>query len=119
MTTWPPGLYPGAPMTEAEWLASNDPETMLSSLGKARDRKLRLFACACCRRLWDEIGETAGRRKVTITEMYADGAVIEEQFLAAFPVGGPRGDRQSAWHLLRWATNALGVIFGVIAWRLT
>jgi hypothetical protein len=48
-------------MTEAEWLAFEAPQTMLSFLLNedlrrhprypATDRKLRLFACACCRLL--------------------------------------------------------------------
>ena len=39
-------------MTEAEWVEATDPTPMLEFLrGKASDRKRRLFACSCCRRL--------------------------------------------------------------------
>ncbi|MCE9561085.1 MAG: hypothetical protein K8U57_03420 [Planctomycetes bacterium] len=40
-------------MTEAEWLKAKSPTPMLGYLeGKASERKLRLFAVACCRRHW-------------------------------------------------------------------
>lgn len=70
-------------MTEAEWLASTDPRPMLEFLrGKASDRKLRLFACACCRRIWGWLGEKS-RHAIEVTERYLEGrASLEELHLA-------------------------------------
>jgi hypothetical protein len=60
-------------MTEAEWLACEDPEPMLAFLrGKASDRKLRLFSIACCRRVWDWLGEES-QRALDVMERYLDG----------------------------------------------
>jgi hypothetical protein len=52
-------------MTEAEWLACKEPQPMLAYLkgiseregpsGRALRRKLRLFAVACCRRVWERV----------------------------------------------------------------
>jgi hypothetical protein len=61
-------------MTEAEWLASADPTPMLEYLrDKASDRKLRLFACACCRLVWQRLMDERSRRAVAVGEDYADG----------------------------------------------
>jgi len=38
-------------MTEQEWLEATDPEPMLACLRATSDRKLRLFAVACLRRV--------------------------------------------------------------------
>jgi hypothetical protein len=62
------------PMTEGEWLDCPDPERLLMVvLGETfPPRKVRLFACACCRRWWREIPEQPGRRAVEVAERFAD-----------------------------------------------
>jgi hypothetical protein len=63
-------------MTEAEWLACAEPRRMLEHLRrKARHRKLRLFACACCRRAWHRITHPFSREAVEVAERYADRQV--------------------------------------------
>ena len=44
-------------MTEAEWLACDDPDRMLDSRERRQHsgRKLNLLACACCRRAIDRL----------------------------------------------------------------
>jgi hypothetical protein len=72
-------------MTASEWRACTDPLAMLEELrrtGQGSDRKLRLFAVACSRRLWDWIDEL-GRAAVSVAERYADGWATPEQLRAA------------------------------------
>ena len=61
-------------MDEAEWLACKDPTPMLGFLcGRASERKLRLFACACCRKVWHHMTSDRSRHAVGAAERFADG----------------------------------------------
>ena len=61
-------------MTEAEWLTCDDPAVMLECLGeRARGRTLKLFLCACCRRLWPALQASRARFALLTAERYADG----------------------------------------------
>jgi hypothetical protein len=66
-------------MTEAEWLACTDPTPMLKHLRRGKkERRLHLFAAACCRRIWHLLPNQEARRVVEMAERRADGQVAEE-----------------------------------------
>jgi hypothetical protein len=61
-------------MTEAEWLRSTDPQPMLDWIvGKSSERKLRLFAVACCRELRPDLLNNVCRNAIDVAERHADG----------------------------------------------
>jgi hypothetical protein len=71
-------------MTEAEWLACPDLWSLLEFLnGKVSERKLRLFACACCRQVWHLLTEERSRAAVEVAEQYADGQATLAERVAA------------------------------------
>jgi hypothetical protein len=71
-------------MTEQEWLACTDPTPMLKFLRrKATKRKLRLFACACCRQVWRMLKDEVSRQAVEISESFADGEVTAKGLAGA------------------------------------
>ena len=80
-------------MTEAEWVAEQhrmqgmlqfllDPGKLQRT--KAGKRKLRLFACGCCRLIWDYLENPRLREAVESAERYADGARDKEGLSTRF-----------------------------------
>jgi hypothetical protein len=59
-------------MTESKWLAASMPQEMLNSQRTGNARKLRLFACACCRHVWNLIPDERSRRAIEAAELWAD-----------------------------------------------
>jgi hypothetical protein len=92
-------------VTEAEWLTGTNPEWLLMSLREAPardwlagvdlkrparpirhlldDRKLRLLAAACCRRVWHLMTDARSRRLVEVFERHTDGRASDEEWAKA------------------------------------
>jgi hypothetical protein len=99
-------------MTESEWLTVADPEPMLTFLrseaGLASERKLRLFACACCRQIWDLLPDRRGRVAVEVAESFADGRVSRLELATAVSAAlRPAGQAaQEAYFAVYWAAKS-------------
>jgi hypothetical protein len=71
-------------MTEEEWRECRDPRKLLGYLHRtASERKRRLFAAACCRRVWHLLGDRRSRFAVVTAERYADGRATRAELSRA------------------------------------
>jgi hypothetical protein len=116
----------GAGVDEEAWLTGTDPGLMLAYLRirRAGERKLRLFALACCRRVADTIKAERVRQALDVAEQVADGRAEPAALaqagatLAAGDHGAARavflfdpyvGARQSAEQAARFRLVAAGL----------
>lgn len=95
-------------MDEREWFTGDDPKPMLEFLrGKASDRKLRLFFCACCRSKRYTVCPQ-GRAAVETAESVADDLVSEtvrrdaERLIRSLL---PDDGEWSAYSLIAWSLH--------------
>jgi hypothetical protein len=73
-------------MTEAEWDSCAYPLPLLRALLASRqvsDRRWRLFACGCCRRIWDRFPDPRNRALVAVVEEFPDGKFEDPALEAA------------------------------------
>jgi hypothetical protein len=73
-------------MTESEWDSCAYPVAMLRALlasRKVSDRRWRLFACGCCRRIWDRFPDPRNRDLVAAVEEFPDGRFEDPALEAA------------------------------------
>ncbi|MFN4259423.1 MAG: hypothetical protein ACK4RK_08990 [Gemmataceae bacterium] len=70
-------------MTALEWQSCDDPNPLLDYLeGRVSERKLRLFACACCARIAALITAPCCRQALEQAERHADGGITAAQLAA-------------------------------------
>lgn len=106
-------------MTEAEWLASADPGPLLHWVrGKVSDRKLRLFAVACCRSADLERIDTAAGRAVEAAERFADDRVTESRLAEVHREYQPHRSRDASdlWQFSRGSELAAREVSQPDAW---
>src|SRR5262245_5628748 len=91
-------------MTEAKWLALDDPEEMLLEIrDRVSDRKMRHFALACARRVRDRVTDSRGLAALVFAERFADVGVARRK--GRGPVA--KAAKEACYEALRAHYNAL------------
>src|SRR5581483_10695908 len=95
-------------MTEEQWLRGPPTWLMLDFLrGTAQSRKLRLFACACCRRVWDHLTDVRSRTAVEALELEADDPRSSFQLNAEASLRAATGASQAAASAVASSTDSV------------
>jgi hypothetical protein len=103
-------------LTEQEWLDAIYPDVPLyfitteANLSNRKlrpsNRKLRLFGCACCRRIWSLISHEWAKESVLVAEAYADGFLGDAELKEAFSKAPESLLGLGGWHVDRVAEAA-------------
>ena len=71
-------------MTEQEWMDCTDPQYLEEYLAHHEsERKLRLFAAVCCRRIWPLLLDDRTRYAVEASEAFANGMISRQELRQA------------------------------------
>jgi hypothetical protein len=105
-------------MTENDWLTGTNPGVMLAFLvKKASVRKLRLFASAAARQLWDRIRDTRSRQAIEVSERFADGQATEQEREAAL-FAAREAQEEAPWYAIRQTVVAAWTVLTDIAFAM-
>jgi hypothetical protein len=132
-------------MTEQEWQVCTDPDPMFDFLRskdspasrglfgwlgprratapapvpyRASNRKVRLLACVCCRRIWELLYDERSREAVAVSERFADGLADTRELAAAREAAESAAGTQIQGEGVAWDSMSAGA-FGKpsIGWR--
>jgi hypothetical protein len=96
------------PVTEDEFNRCTDPQKMLAFLrGRVSDRKLRLFAVACCRRFPALFSDEPSRNALDLLERFSDGRADAGEFWSSMrgmeaEIGGERASQALVMVVPAW-----------------
>ncbi|VTR92446.1 Uncharacterized protein OS=Sorangium cellulosum (strain So ce56) GN=sce5710 PE=4 SV=1 [Gemmata massiliana] len=100
------------PITESQWLAANTWGTVCEVVQKRQNaRKMRLFGCACCRRLGTLLTDERSLAAVEVAERFADGTAartaLDGARAAASDALNDLGQTPYKWEPDGWAAVAV------------
>ena len=102
-------------ITEAQWLAAGPWGPLCGAVQRRENaRKMRLFGCACCRRLGGLLTDPRSRAAVEVAEQFAEGAVnraaLDGARAAAHAAVNDLGQVEYKWEPDGWAANAAELV---------
>ena len=103
------------PVTENQWLAAGSWFPVCEAVRRRQNaRKMRLFGCACCRRLGDLLADERSFAAIEVAEQFADGAAKRSALVAAQAAAhaavNDLGQTQYKWEPDGWAANAVEMV---------
>jgi hypothetical protein len=98
-------------MTEQEWLECTNLEQLIKTLNPSgQGRKLRLFACACARRLWHLFPDGKGQEAIKVAERFADGIASVDELVKTERSGRTAwAESGMSWITLIWGGQAVAM----------